>query len=281
MKLIRFGLKGHEKPGVIDVKGVIRDVSSLIADWTGDTIGNAERLIKPQDLSSFPEIAPSVRLGPPIGNVGKIIGCALTYGKHAQEAGLETPKEPMFMLTSRTAINGPFDDVIIPRGGTELDWEAELVVVLGKGGNYIPVETAMDHVAGYCVGNDVSERQFQLERGTQWTKGKSADTLKPIGPWLVTKSEIPNPNDLDISIQINGVTRQSSNTGDMVFSIAELISNISNYVRWEAGDLMFTGTPPGVGYGMNPQLYMRAGDIMEPRIAGLGMQRSHIVDYNG
>ena len=281
MKLIRFGLKGHEKPGVIDAQGVIRDVSSLIADWTGDTIGNAERLIKPQDLSSFPEIAPSVRLGPPIGNVGKIIGCALTYGKHAQEAGLETPKEPMFMLTSRTAINGPFDVVIIPRGGTELDWEAELVVVLGKGGNYIPVETAMDHVAGYCVGNDVSERQFQLERGTQWTKGKSADTLKPIGPWLVTKSEIPNPNDLDISIQINGVTRQSSNTGDMVFSIAELISNISNYIRWEAGDLMFTGTPPGVGYGMNPQLYMRAGDIMEPRIAGLGMQRSHIVDYNG
>lgn len=281
MKLIRFGLKGQEKPGVIDAQGVIRDVSSRIADWTGDTIGNAERLIKSQDLSSFPEIAPSVRLGPPIGNVGKIIGCALTYGKHAQEAGLETPKEPMFMLTSRTAINGPFDDVIIPRGGTELDWEAELVVVLGKGGNYIPVETAMDHVAGYCVGNDVSERQFQLERGTQWTKGKSADTLKPIGPWLVTKSEIPNPNDLDISIQINGVTRQSSNTGDMVFSIAELISNISNYIRWEAGDLMFTGTPPGVGYGMNPQLYMRAGDIMEPRIAGLGMQRSHIVDYNG
>ena len=281
MKLIRFGLKGQEKPGVIDAQGVIRDVSSRIADWTGDTIGNAERLIKSQDLSSFPEIAPSVRLGPPIGNVGKIIGCALTYGKHAQEAGLETPKEPMFMLTSRTAINGPFDDVIIPRGGTELDWEAELVVVLGKGGNYIPVETAMDHVAGYCVGNDVSERQFQLERGTQWTKGKSADTLKPIGPWLVTKSEIPNPNDLDISIQINGVTRQSSNTGDMVFSIAELISNISNYVRWEAGDLMFTGTPPGVGYGMNPQLYMRVGDIMEPRIAGLGMQRSHIVDYNG
>ena len=281
MKLIRFGLKGQEKPGVIDAQGVIRDVSSRIADWTGDTIGNAERLIKSQDLSSFPEIAPSVRLGPPIGNVGKIIGCALTYGKHAQEAGLETPKEPMFMLTSRTAINGPFDDVIIPRGGTELDWEAELVVVLGKGGNYIPVETAMDHVAGYCVGNDVSERQFQLERGTQWTKGKGADTLKPIGPWLVTKSEIPNPNDLDISIQINGVTRQSSNTGDMVFSIAELISNISNYIRWEAGDLMFTGTPPGVGYGMNPQLYMRAGDIMEPRIAGLGMQRSHIVDYNG
>lgn len=251
----------------------------MVADWTGATIHKAESLIKGHDLTSYPEIGPSVRLGPPIGNVGKIIGCALTYGKHAKEAGLETPKEPMFMLTSRTAINGPFDDVIIPRGGTELDWEAELVVVLGKGGSYIPVETAMEHVAGYCVGNDVSERQFQLERGTQWTKGKSANTLKPIGPWLVTKSEIPNPNDLDISIQINGVTRQTSNTGDMVFSVAELISNISNYVRWEAGDLMFTGTPPGVGYGMKPQLYMRAGDIMEPRISGLGAQRSKIVDY--
>ena len=184
------------------------------------------------------------------------------------------------MLTSRTAINGPFDDVIIPRGGTELDWEAELVVVLGKGGAYIPVEKAMDYVAGYCVGNDVSERQFQLERGTQWTKGKSADTLKPFGPWLVTKDEIPNPNDLDISIKLNGQTRQSSNTADMVFTIAELISNISNYVRWEAGDLMFTGTPPGVGYGMKPQLYMKPGDIMEPTIQGLGAHRSKIVAYN-
>ena len=186
----------------------------------------------------------------------------------------------MFMLTSATAINGPFDDVIIPRGGTELDWEDELVVVLGKGGSYIPVETAMEHVAGYCVGNDVSERQFQLERGTQWTKGKSADTLKPFGPWLVTKDEIPNPNALDISIKINGEIRQSSNTVDMVFTIAELISNISNYVRWEAGDLMFTGTPPGVGYGMKPPLYMKPGDIMEPSIQGLGSHRSKIVAHD-
>ncbi|MEP3889487.1 MAG: fumarylacetoacetate hydrolase family protein [Hellea sp.] len=279
MKLIRFGPNGSEKAGIIDSGGIRRDVSAVVADWTGATLHDAEALIKGHDLSSYPEIGSAVRLGPPVGNVGKIIGCALTYGKHAQEAGLDTPKEPMFMLTSRTAINGPYDDVIIPRGGTELDWEAELVVVLGKGGSYIPVETAMDHVAGYCVGNDVSERQFQLERGTQWTKGKSADTLKPIGPWLVTKSEIPNPNDLDISIQINGVTRQSSNTGDMVFSVAQLISNISNYVRWEAGDVMFTGTPPGVGYGMKPQLYMRAGDIMEPVIEGLGAQRSKIVNY--
>jgi len=236
--------------------------------------------LKNSDPNSFPIVPDNVRLGPPVGNVGKIIGCALTYGKHAQEAGLDTPKEPMFMLTSRTAINGPYDDVMIPRGGTELDWEAELVVVLGKGGAYIPVDQAMDHVAGYCVGNDVSERQFQLERGTQWTKGKSADTLKPFGPWLVTKDEIPNPNALDISITINGETRQSSNTSDMVFSIAELISNISNYVRWEAGDLMFTGTPAGVGYGMDPQLYMKPGDIMEPMIEGLGAMRSKVVAYD-
>lgn len=279
MKLIRFGEKGQEKPGIIDAQNIWRDVSSLVSDWTGETVGSAESLLAKHDLSNLPVIKSSTRLGPPIGQIGKIIGCALTYGKHAKEAGLETPSEPMFMLTSRTAINGPYDDVIIPRGGTELDWEAELVVVLGKGGSYIPADEAMEHVAGYCVGNDVSERQFQLERGTQWTKGKSADTLKPIGPWLVTKENVPNPNALDISITINGVTRQSSNTGDMVFTVAELISNISQYVRWEAGDIMFTGTPPGVGYGMKPQLYMKPGDIMEPTIAGLGSQKSRIVPY--
>jgi len=281
MKLIRFGDKESERAGIVDANGIARDVSHLVEDWTGQTLTESIFAdLRNSAMESFPEIPKDSRLGPPVGNVGKIIGCALTYGKHAQEAGLETPEEPMFMLTARTAINGPFDNVIIPRGGTELDWEAELVVVLGKGGSYIPVEKAMEHVAGYCVGNDVSERQFQLERGTQWTKGKSADTLKPIGPWLVTKDDIPDPNALDISITINGETRQSCNTGDMVFSIAEMISIISNYVRWEAGDLMFTGTPPGVGYGMKPPLYMKPGDIMEPTIAGLGAQRSQIVAYH-
>ena len=168
MKLVRFGDKGAERAGVVSDDGRIRDISHLVEDWTGSTLTNAALTeIKSHDLKGYPIVSSEVRLGPPVGNVGKIIGCALTYGKHAQEAGLETPTEPMFMLTSRTAINGPFDDVIIPRGGTELDWEAELVVVLGKGGAYIPVEEAMDHVAGYCVGNDVSERQFQLERGAQ------------------------------------------------------------------------------------------------------------------
>ncbi len=281
MKLVRFGDTGTERAGILGTDNIIRDVSSIVGDWTGATISDdILSKMRSEPLEDFPAIDESTRLGPPVGNVGKIIGCALTYGKHAQEAGLETPKEPMFMLTSRTAINGPFDDVIIPRGGTELDWEAELVIVLGKGGSYIPVETAMDHIAGYCVGNDVSERQFQLERGTQWTKGKSADTLKPFGPWLVTRDEIPNPNALDISIQINGETRQNSNTGDMVFSVAELVSNISQYLTWEAGDIMFTGTPPGVGYGMKPPFYMKPGDIMEPTIEGLGAHRSRVVSYN-
>ena len=281
MRLIRVGDKGSEVPGILDSSGIMRDVSEIVTDWTGKTVGQAEALLKSVSISNLPQFPETSRIGPPIGNVGKIIGCALTYGKHAKEAGLDTPKEPMFMLTSRTAINGPYDDVIMPKGGTELDWEAELVVVLGKGGAYISAQDAMDHVAGYCVGNDVSERQFQLERGTQWTKGKSADTLKPIGPWLVTKEDVPNPNDLDISIEVNGITRQSSNTGDMVFTVAELISNISQYVRWEAGDLMFTGTPAGVGYGMKPQLYMKPGDIMQPTIQSLGAQRSKIVSFHG
>ena len=275
MKLIRFGEKGREKAGIVDEAGLWRDVSAVVPDWTGETVNDAcFDKIRSRLMSDFPVVSESTRLGAPIGSVPKIIGCALTYGKHAQEAGLETPKEPMIMLTARTAINGPYDDVIMPKQCTELDWEAELVVILGKGGSYIPVEQAMDHVAGYAVGNDVSERLFQLVRSTQWTKGKSADTLKPIGPWLVTKDEIPNPNNLDISIQVNGETRQSSNTGDMVFTIAELVSQISNFLTWEAGDVMFTGTPPGVGYGMDPQLYLSPGDVMEPRIEGLGAQRS-------
>ena len=219
------------------------------------------------------------RLGAPVERVGKIVGCALTYGKHAAEAGLEPPEEPMFMLTAPSAINGPFDDVMIPRDGTQLDWEAELAVVFCKSGSYIPVEDAMDYVAGFCVGNDVSERVFQLERGTQWTKGKSADTLKPLGPWLVTSDEISDPNNLEISLQVNGKTMQHSNTSDMMYSIAELISIISGYISWQPGDVMMTGTPPGVGYGMKPQVYLKPGDIMSARIESLGEQRNKVVAY--
>lgn len=282
MKLVRFGEKGREKAGVIDPKGQIRDISAIVPDWAGKALSDdVLSTVRSHDMGDFPIVPTDIRLGAPVGNVGKIVGCALTYGKHAAEADLDTPKDPMFMIISRTAINGPYDDVVIPRGGTELDHEVELGVILGKGGSYIPANKAHEHIAGYCVANDVSERQFQLERGTQWTKGKSADTLKPLGPWLVTRDDIPNPNALDISITINGETRQSSNTGDMVFTIPELISRISEYLTWEAGDVMITGTPEGVGYGRSPQLYLDPGDIMEPTIQGLGAQISKVVRFDG
>ena len=281
MKLIRFGPKGEERAGIVDSDGIARDVSSVVWDWNGDTLSDtAIDQVRSQVIENFPPVPEGVRIGAPVGNVGKIVGVALTYGKHAEEAGIEAPKEPMFMIISRTAINGPFDDVVIPRGGTELDWEVELGVVIGKGGSYIPLEFAEQHVAGYCVANDVSERQFQLERGTQWTKGKSADTLKPLGPWLVTRDEVGDANALDISIQVSGVTRQSSNTGDMMYSTAELVSRISEYLTWEAGDVMLTGTPEGVGYGMQPQLYLKPGDILDPTIAKLGAQRSKVIAYS-
>jgi 2-keto-4-pentenoate hydratase/2-oxohepta-3-ene-1,7-dioic acid hydratase in catechol pathway len=280
LKIVRFGPKGEEKPGVIDDEGNIRDISTYIDDWSYKTL-NKEILdeVSRSDISTYPLAPKESRLGAPIDRVGKIIGCALTYGNHAAEAGLEPPEEPMFMLTAPSAINGPFDNVIIPRDGTQLDWESELAVVFCKSGSYIPVEEAMDYVAGFCVSNDVSERVFQLERGTQWTKGKSADTLKPLGPWLVTSDEISDPNNLEISLQVNGITMQHSNTSDMMYSIAELISIISRYVSWQPGDVMMTGTPPGVGYGMKPQVYLKPGDVMSARIGSLGEQRNQVVAY--
>ena len=281
MKLIRFGDKGQEQAGVVDSDGTYRDVSSIVSDWTGHSLNEKHfNLVKSADLKSLPMIPKQARIGAPVGNIGKIVAVALTYGKHALEAGIDQPKEPMFMIISRTAANGPFDDVIIPRGGTELDWEVELGVVIGQGGNYISADTAHQHIAGYCVANDVSERQFQLERGSQWTKGKSADTLKPLGPWLVTPDEVGNANALDISIQVSGITRQSSNTSDMTYSTAELVSRISQYLRWEAGDVMITGTPEGVGYGMKPPLYLKPGDVMEATIEKLGAQANTVVVFD-
>ncbi len=278
MKLVRFGECGAEKPGLIDDNGAIRDLSAIIEDWSYKTLNRATlNKVAALKRQSLPLAPAGVRLAAPVYRVGKIVGCALTYGKHAAEAGMEPPEEPMFMLTAPSAINGPHDPVIMPRGATQLDWESELAVVFCKSGSNIAVEEAMDYVAGFCVGNDVSERVFQLERGTQWTKGKSADTLKPLGPWLVTTDEVGDPNNLDISLRVNGQIMQQSNTSDMMYSIAELVSIISNYVSWQPGDVMMTGTPPGVGYGMKPQQYLKPGDIMEAQIEKLGAQRNIIV----
>jgi len=282
MKLMRWGAPHAERAGLVDGAGRLRDLSDHVADWSWQTL-TPETLAQIQqlDIESLPALPTGTRLGAPVFRPGKIVGSALTYRKHAAEAGLEPPEEPMFMLTAASAINGPEDPVMMPKGGTQLDWEAELAVVFCKAGANIPVDTAMEYVAGYCVGNDVSERVFQLERGTQWTKGKSADTLKPLGPWLVTRDEIPDPNQLDISLSVNGEIMQDSNTADMMYSIAELVSIISRYVSWQPGDILMTGTPPGVGYGMKPPRYLNPGDVMEARIEKLGAQRSVIVPYSG
>jgi 2-keto-4-pentenoate hydratase/2-oxohepta-3-ene-1,7-dioic acid hydratase in catechol pathway len=280
MKLIRFGACGNERPGLIDDTGTLRDLGSVIKDWDYQTlVPETLATVAELDPQTLPAVSAKTRLAAPVHRAGKIVGCALTYGKHAAEAGMEPPAEPMFMLTAASAINGPHDEVMMPKGGTQLDWEAELAVVFCRAGSNIPVASAMDHVAGFCVGNDVSERVFQLERGTQWTKGKSADTLKPLGPWLVTPNEVGDPNNLDISLTVNGEVMQSSNTSDMMYSIAELISIISNYLSWQPGDVMMTGTPPGVAYGMKPPKYLKPGDIMEARIEKLGAQRSTVVPY--
>ena len=275
MKLVRAGELGREKPGVIDDAGVIRDLSALIPDWDyRSLVPSVIEQVRSLDLSALPALDADTRLGAPVFRPGKIVGCALTYGKHAAEAGMEPPAEPMFMLTAASAITGPADPIVIPEGGTQLDWEAELAVVFCQAGKNIPVAEAMNYVAGFCTSNDVSERVFQLERGSQWTKGKSADTLKPLGPWLVTKDEVGDPNQLDISCRVNGKTMQSSNTSDMMYSIAELVSILSNYVSWQPGDVLMTGTPPGVGYGMSPQQYLKPGDVVEVVIDKLGSQRS-------
>lgn len=280
MKLVRHGDPGAERAGLIDCNGELRDLSTSVGDWsyaslTPDTLAQVRAL----DPGSLPTLPAETRLGAPVHRPGKIVGCALTYGKHAAEAGLEPPEEPMFMLTAASALNGPQDAVMMPKGGTQLDWEVELAVVFCRAGSHIPVESAMQYVAGFAVGNDVSERVFQLERGTQWTKGKSADTLKPLGPWLVTPDEVGDPNDLHISLRVNGEIMQDSNTSDMMYSIAELISIISNYVSWQPGDVMMTGTPPGVGYGMKPQRYLKTGDVMEAHIEKLGTQRSVVTPF--
>ncbi len=281
MKLVRWGDAGAERAGLVDGAGTVRDLSGIVADWSWQTL-SPETLaqVAALDTDTLPPLPSDVRLGAPVFRPGKIVGLALTYGKHAAEAGMEPPAEPMFMLTAASAINGPRDDVMMPKGGSKLDWEAELAVVMCKAGANIPVASAMDHVAGFCVGNDVSERVFQLERGSQWTKGKSADTLKPLGPWLVTPDEVGDPNNLKISLAVNGEVVQDSNTSDMMYSIPELVSILSNYVSWQPGDIMMTGTPPGVGYGMTPQRYLKPGDVMEVHIEKLGSQCSTVVDYH-
>ncbi len=271
MKYLRFGPIGAEKPGALDDDGRIRDLSGLISDITPALLGNL-----PTDLSDAPVVDASPRIGMPVSHVGKCVCIGLNYSDHAAEAGMDIPTEPIVFMKATSALQGPNDDVMIPRGSVKTDWEVELAIIIGKTAKYVDQAAALDHVAGYAVFNDVSEREFQAERGGQWTKGKSCDTFGPLGPYLVTPDEVPDPQNLSLSLSVNGIERQSGTTAKMIFPVAEIISYLSQMMTLHPGDVIATGTPPGVGMGMTPQTYLKPGDVMELTIAGLGSQRQTV-----
>lgn len=279
MKLIRHGSPGEERPGLIDAAGRMRDLSEIIPDIAGEVLAPdyLEKLAV-LDAEALPLVPAGTRIGACVGRVGKFICVGLNYADHAAESGMEVPSEPVLFFKATSAICGPNDDVIIPRGSAKTDWEVELGVVIGREARYVKQDRALDHVAGYCVINDLSERAFQMERGGQWVKGKSADTFGPIGPWLVTRDEVPNPQALDIWLEVDGIRHQNGNTRTMIFGIAEIVSYISQFMSLQPGDVISTGTPPGVGLGMKPEpVYLRPGQVMHLGIQGLGEQKQRTV----
>lgn len=278
MKLLRYGPKGQEKPGIVDAEGVVRDLSGLVYDIAGDVLTDQGLAgIAEADLSSLPAVEVD-RYGPCVGGVGKFVCIGLNYSDHAEESGLEAPPEPVIFAKATSAICGPNDTVEIPRGSKATDWEVELGVVIGKEAKYIDEADALDHVAGYCVINDISERDFQNKRAGQWTKGKSADTFGPIGPWLVTRDEVPDPQNLSMYLDVNGKRRQDGSTNTMVFGVAHLVSYLSQFMSLQPGDIISTGTPPGVGMGIKPEpVYLKVGDNMELGIEGLGVQHQNVM----
>jgi 2-keto-4-pentenoate hydratase/2-oxohepta-3-ene-1,7-dioic acid hydratase in catechol pathway len=274
MKFLRFGAAGAEKPGMLDSNGVIRDLSGVIGDLAGATLDpkNLAELGK-RDLSSLPEVAAGTRLGPCVAGTGKFICIGLNYSDHAAETGATVPSEPIIFMKATSAICGPNDDVLIPRGSTKTDWEVELGVVIGKTAKYVSEADALSHVAGYCVINDVSERAFQTERQGQWTKGKSCDTFGPTGPWLVTADEVADPQNLPMWLTVNGEKLQDGSSRTMVYGVAHLISYLSQFMSLHPGDIISTGTPPGVGLGQKPPRFLKDGDVVELGIEGLGTQK--------
>lgn len=279
MKLFRHGNAGHERPGLVDPAGGMRDLGGTVADISDEAL-TPEGLarIAALDPMSLPLVPKDARMGPCVGRVGKFICVGLNYADHAAESGMEVPTEPVLFFKATSAICGPNDDVIIPRGSLKTDWEVELGVVIGREARYVSKAEALDHVAGYCVINDLSEREFQLERGGQWVKGKSCDTFGPIGPWLVTRDEVADPQELDIWLEVDGVRHQNGNTRTMIFGVAEIVSYISQFMSLQPGDVISTGTPPGVGLGIKPvPVYLRAGQAMRLGIEGLGEQKQKTV----
>ena len=273
MKLVRYGESGLEKPGLVDFAGGLRDLSGIVKDIAGGVLlpANLARIAQ-TPLEQLPRVQSGQRVGSCVGSIGKIVCVGLNYRAHAMEAGMAAPAEPVLFMKATSSISGPNDAIRIPRNSVKTDWEVELGVVIGRPGSYIPANRALDHVAGYCVVNDVSERAFQLERGGQWVKGKSCDTFAPIGPWLVTADEVPDPQALDLFLEVDGVRQQDSSTRAMIFGVADLIAYISRFMSLQSGDIIFTGTPAGVGMGQKPPRYLQAGQTLRLGITGLGEQ---------
>ena len=278
MKLVRYGAIGQERPGLIDKSGQLRDVSAYVKDLNGEAYTPASLAkLAALDPASLPLVSGKPRLGAPVTGISKFVAIGLNYSDHAKETGNPIPTEPIFFLKANTALSGPNDPVEKPRGSTKLDWEVEIAAIIGTPAKYVTEANALNHVAGYCVCNDVSERNFQIERLGQWTKGKSHDTFGPVGPWLVTKDEIPDVQKLSMWLDVNGNRRQTGSTATMIFSMAKCISYVSQFMTLLPGDIVTTGTPPGVGSGMKPPQFLNVGDVVTLGIEGLGEQRQEII----
>ena len=279
MKLLRYGPAGAEKPGILDDGGALRDLSGIVEDITGATIeANGLERVTATDPSTLPLVEGNPRVGPCVGNIGKFVCIGLNYSDHAKETGMAIPTEPIVFMKTTSSISGPDDDIELIRGSVKTDWEVELGVVIGAHTKYVSEEDALDYVAGYCIVNDVSERQWQLEQGGQWIKGKSGDTYGPIGPWFVTRDEVPDPQTLDLWLEVNDERHQDGNTRTMIFPVSTIISYLSQCMSLQPGDVIATGTPPGVGQGMKPPIYLRAGDRLRLGVEGLGIQQQTVID---
>jgi 2-keto-4-pentenoate hydratase/2-oxohepta-3-ene-1,7-dioic acid hydratase in catechol pathway len=281
MKLLRYGPRGQEKPGMLDRDGKLRDLSGAIKDLTPDALAPAalDKLRK-LDPASLPAVSGTPRLGPCVAGISKLVCVGLNYVDHAKEAGMQIPTEPVLFLKAISSLSGPNDPVMLPKGAEKGDWEVELGIVIGTKAQYVSVHDALKHVAGYCIANDVSERNYQLERGGNWSKGKSADTFCPLGPWLVTSDEVPDPQALDLFCEVSGQRMQNGSTRNMIFNCAHIVSYISHFMTLMPGDVIPTGTPAGVGQGMKPPRFLRPGDVMRLGITGLGEQRQEVVAYS-
>jgi len=279
MKLVRHGNKGEERPGALDTDGVFRDLSSIVTDINGQSLSPESLSSLCQvDLTTLPIVDSTTRLGPCVGNAGKLVCIGLNYSDHAKESGMPIPTEPIVFMKATSAISGANDNIELIRGSEKTDWEVELGIIIGSHTKYVSEDDALDHVAGYCVVNDISERHWQLERQGNWTKGKSGDTYGPIGPWVVTRDEIPDPQSLDLWLKVNGQTMQNGNTNTMIFGVRTIVSYLSQCMSLQPGDVIATGTPPGVGQGMNPPVFLKSGDTVETSVAGLGTQKQIVIE---